>query len=144
MTFSVSKNIILLLIGLCAGLISPATAFEIRNADARAGFASLSWQDSADGVVELQWRADADTTGGGDWKVLYRGTDNGSTITGLDEGTYQFRLVKSDGTVTAPLNFTVQHHSLALAFQFFGAGAVLFVILIGLLVWRGRESEGAL
>ena len=127
-TFSVRTNIFAMLISLVAVIATPALGLELRNADARAGFASLGWSDVPDGEAVLEWN---DGTG---WQELYRGTDKASTVTGLDEGAYQFRLTAPDGTVSEPLTFTVEHHALSLALQFFGAGAILFVLLIALLV----------
>jgi len=135
-TLSVLRNIAVMLIGLGAVIATPALGLELRNSDSKAGFASLSWIDAPEGEAVLEWDR------GTGWRELYRGTDQASTVTGLEEGQYRFRLTRPDGTRSEPLSFTVEHHALSLAWQFFGAGALLFLLLIGLLVWPARNERG--
>lgn len=113
---------------LIAFAASPALALDLRNADAKAGFVSLGWTDRPAGRVELQIN---DGTG---WQTLYEGTDQASTLSGLEDGTYQFRLTDETGEAGEVVSFTVAHHPLTLALQFFGAGLVLFIILLVVLI----------
>ncbi|MFN4262967.1 MAG: hypothetical protein ACK4IT_04955 [Thioalkalivibrionaceae bacterium] len=118
------------------------------------GFFTVGWV--ADGAVEVEWTPPpaaahepieglSDRVAGdagyrsvsaaenrdAAFVLLYRGGDEATTLSGLVNGEYRFRLraqgsdVWSDEAVV-----TVEHHSLARAFGFFVVGASVFVVLI--------------
>lgn len=69
----------------------------------------------------------------GSWITLYEGRDTASTLTGLKNGEYAFRLREGQGDWSETLTVVIEHHPLWKAYAFFGAGFVLFIILCGLL-----------
>ncbi|WP_417460404.1 hypothetical protein [Kordiimonas sp.] len=74
------------------------------------------------------------------WREVYKGADRASTLSGLADGTYLFRLKVENVPAPQLLEITVEHHPLARAWTFFAIGAVMFVVLIGLLM-KGQGHE---
>ncbi len=77
----------------------------------------------------------------GTWITLYEGRDTASTLTGLKNGDYIFRLRAEQGEWSEPLTVVIEHHALWKAYAFFAAGFVLFLILCGLLLRSSRLKE---
>ena len=108
-----------------------------------AGYATLEWQ----GVPGHYFVLEEKTSTG--WQFRYQGPDHATTLSGLADGTYTFRLRASDGNGTAspearvvgaPITLTVAHHPLSRAWSFFSAGAVMFAALITLLAIGTRQT----
>ncbi len=126
---------------LCAA--SPASA---------EGFAlSVAPERSTDGVYRLLWSGDvpveieeARAPDFGDARVIYRGADRSSVLTGRSDGTYHYRVSALDGESAeiATASVTVEHHPLSRAFAFFGVGLVVFGCTVAL-VARGADEEGS-
>lgn len=91
---------------------------------------TLGWSGSEGAQYTLQ------TERNGSWVSLYEGTDTASTLTGLSNGDYVFRVRENDGEWSAPLTVTIKHHPLVRAWAFFISGFVLFIILCVLLIFR--------
>jgi len=63
------------------------------------------------------------------------------TITGLEDGTYFFRLRQDSGPIGSSVQVTVQHHSLARAGSFFALGAALFGTLVFIILNGNRKAN---
>ena len=126
--------LILLLVGLVLP-VSMARAAEIQMTDdgRTAGYVTLAWPD-ARGDVTLERRDD------GNWTPIYQGADDATTLTGLPNGTYEYRLRDASGAVSQPYEVTIAHHPLSRALAFFGTGLVMFIVLLTLL-FRGPSKE---
>ena len=57
-----------------------------------------------------------------------------STLTGLDNGTYYYRIKNNNNEWSNTAKVVVQHHSLDKAFLFFTLGCCLFVLIITTLI----------
>lgn len=111
----------------------------------RAGFFKLSWR-STDGApetpeVELECARRPD---GLDGRIIYRGTDDASSRSGLRNGTYHYRIrrVLPDKTRSAwspRASVVVEHHPLSRALAFLAAGAAVFASVV-LLILRGGND----
>ena len=112
-----------------------AGAAEIQMTDdgRTAGYATLAWPD-AKGDVTLERRDD------GAWTPIYQGPDDATTLTGLHNGTYVYRLRDASGAVSRPYELTIAHHPLGRALAFFGTGLVMFIVLLALL-FRGPSKD---
>jgi hypothetical protein len=82
------------------------------------------------------------------WRTIYEGSDTASTLTGLGDGRYEFRLrhvrgVTGDAGWSAPLLIEIQHHSLARALGFFAMGAAMFLVLLWILAAKPDDGDQA-
>lgn len=99
-----------------------------------AGFFTLDWSGAA--RFELEQATGPDHA---DARIIYRGSDTSTTISGLSDNSYRFRIraegaeAWSDAAVVV-----VEHHALSRAFLFFALGAAVFVVLL-LAIARGRK-----
>ncbi|MCB0608812.1 MAG: hypothetical protein KDD12_13945 [Lewinella sp.] len=79
--------------------------------------------------------------------VLYQGPDLATFISGLENGTYYFRLKAIDPQTregsawTAPLAVVVRHHPLALSLTLFGLGAIVFLATLAIVVSGARATR---
>lgn len=108
---------------------------------------------SSDGVYQLAWNAGAGGADTGAMRVeeardadfseprlLYRGEDHATIVTGRADGDYHYRL-RADAAgsgVVARVTVSVRHHPLARALSFFAAGLFVFLATVWLVV-RGPE-----
>lgn len=110
------------------------------------GYIKLSWdwtpgeENASDYEFELQQAQDdqfSDTT------PIYQGQDFATFLSGLNNGSYHYRVrVKAGGTSSAwsaPVFVQVKHHSLTLAFSLFGLGALIFLLTVGIIVQGNRK-----
>ncbi len=67
-------------------------------------------------------------------KTVYHGPDGATFISGLENGTYYYRLRVDNGTWSEPVALTVQHHSLRLALILCSLGAVVFALTVFVVV----------
>lgn len=63
-----------------------------------------------------------------------------ATITGLEDGTYYFRLVDSGSVISDTVSVSVIHHSLSRAGGFFLLGLCLFSTLVFTIVHGNRQA----
>ncbi len=104
-----------------------------------AGYLTVGWPDAQGDSFILQ------IDDGDGWQTVYEGPDRASTLSGLPDGAYRFRLrpAGNGDAWSSPLRVRVAHHSLSRAFGFFGLGAAVFGILLLLLAAaRRKEMEG--
>jgi len=118
---------------------APGPALTVIDDGRTAGYLTLGWREAAGDRFEVQQRA------AGAWRSIYRGPDRATTLTGLDDGDYAFRVrpLAPEGAWGPSLEVTVAHHSLHRALAFFGTGAAMFAVLVAALAWPLREEDGA-
>jgi hypothetical protein len=74
-------------------------------------------------------------------KTVYRGLDKATFVSGLENGTYHYRIRHVDGAWSDPVMLTVRHHSLRLAFILFSLGAVVFAFTVFIVVRGARQAS---
>lgn len=113
-----------------------------------AGQIKLIWQ-IADSLLaaeihnfELQQSRDASFD---NIRVLYKGSDLASFISGLPNGDYYFRVRTLTGSMpgqwSETLHLKVIHQSLGLAFTLFGLGAVVFISTVILILYGNKKTK---
>ena len=119
-------------------------------------FFSLSWQCTAgdiapafdlpsevvseDGHIKLSWNisepaavVEVQQSGASDFhqaKIIYKGPDNATFVSGLKDGEYYYRVRHQGGNWSDSIQVSVQHHSLSLAFTLLGLGAFVFFLTV--------------
>ncbi len=114
--------------------------FNTDTISVQAGHVRLEWHTSSDTIFELQQAADASFAGA---RVIYRGPDRASFISGLEDGTYVYRVRATDGEWSDPLTIIVKHQSIRLAKLLFGIGAVVFLLTVAVVVhgtWQTKHE----
>lgn len=111
---------------------SGAATIQMTDDGRTAGYVTLAWPD-AKGNVLLE-RKD-----GANWTEIYKGSDGATTLTGLPNGTYAYRVTDDTG-VSPVFTVTIAHHPLSRAFSFFGMGFIMFMVLLALL-FRGPSAD---
>lgn len=119
-----------------AALGGAAPVLETSTTSSDTGFWRLSW--SSPGDVELQEATRADFS---DARVLYEGPDQATVVSGRLDGVYHYRLRAAGGPWGQAVRVEVQHHSLRKALSFLGAGAVVFVSTVILIVVGHRRHR---
>lgn len=111
-----------------------AEELRISNNGSTAGYITLNWSESkAKAPYTIQMNK------GEGWQTIYQGKDLATTLTGLKNGNYQFRMNASDPATiddshwSEPLDITITHHSLTKALAFFASGFLIFLVLLWLL-----------
>lgn len=103
------------------------------------GYLVLSWDAApapASLILEQSQRADFSNSARREL-----GEARATTLTGLADGDYYFRLVGASGPLSEPVHVQVAHHSLTRAASFFFLGACLFGLLIVVIVSGNREAS---
>ncbi len=76
----------------------------------------------------------------GAWTTVYKGPDTATTLSGLENGEYQFRLQAGLNEWSPEFGVRIQHHSLTKAMIFFGMGFCMFIALLALLILSPRAE----
>lgn len=101
------------------------------------GHIRIAWSTKEKRVpVELQQAENENFT---DATTVYRGADKATFISGLENGTYYYRIRRVDGAWSAPVKLLVNHHSLQLALVLVSLGAVVFGLTV-FIVLKGAFS----
>lgn len=96
------------------------------------GHIKIEWDMSvAHAEVELQQATREDFS---DATIVYNGPDNATFISGLEDGTYYYRIRKVDGSWSDFVRVNVKHHSLSLALSLFVAGSIVFLLTVWVVV----------
>jgi hypothetical protein len=103
---------------------------------ARQGHIRLDWKGVKNAKYELQRALKSDFT---DPVMLYRGPDQASFISGMDDGVYYFRVRETEGVWSEVLTVQVAHQSLRLAFILFGIGGIVFLFTVIVVVNGARR-----
>ncbi len=126
---------------LCSkGSLAGAIDFDTGSRDvaAESGYIRLAWRAGEGAPYELQMDTVPEFTTP---RIVYRGADRASFVSGLPDGTYYCRVRSGNGAWSPPLRLTVKHQSLVLAFSLFGIGATVFLLTAGMVVRGARETE---
>jgi hypothetical protein len=123
--------------------------FELPDSNyTNSGSMKISWE-VPDSIVsienckfELQQSQNTDFVGA---TVRYIGPDLATYISGLKNGTYNYRvrsiLDGKAGPWSEAIVVTVEHHSLKLAFMLFGLGAIVFIATVFVVVSGVRKQS---
>ena len=96
------------------------------------GHIKIEWDmPVADAVVELEQAKNKDFS---DAVVIYNGPDNATFVSGLEDGTYYYRIRKVNGSWSDTISVTVNHHALSLAISLFIAGSIVFLLTVWVVV----------
>lgn len=126
---------LLLLLLLLPAAGSPADpSFDSPPERDSAGFFRLDWSGAE--RFELEQATGPEHV---DARIIYRGSDTSTTISGLPDNSYRFR-IRAEGAEnwSDEAVVVVEHHALSRAFLFFGLGAAVFAALL-LAIARGRR-----
>ncbi|HLS29701.1 MAG TPA: hypothetical protein VK021_02470 [Flavobacteriaceae bacterium] len=105
------------------------------------------------GIVKLHWshpESDAQkfelqqstSTDFKDFSSVYEGNDPATFISGLENGTYYYRVYHpSTKTYSDTLSVKVEHHSLWLAFTMLGLGGLVFIFTVVELIRGTRQKS---
>jgi hypothetical protein len=116
------------------GMVAASVTFGAAPARDSAGFFTLDWSGAERYEVEQ-----ATGPAHEDARIIYRGSDTSTLISGLSNGEYRFRIRASGKAAWSDEAVViVEHHGLGRAFLFFLLGAGLFVVLI-LAIAGGRR-----
>ena len=120
---------------LLLSLAFPIPALELQASPdhSTSGTFNLSWQ----GQEGESYRLFQQNHGGAS-RLIYQGTDTARVMTGLPNGSYNYRVEGESGS-SQPRSVNVDQHSLLRAFSFFGVGLLVFVATV-LLVVRGAKE----
>ncbi len=103
------------------------------------GYIGLSWDSEAEGgIFELQESTSVDFES---YRVVYKGPDLATFVSGLENGQYFYRVRRNDGAWSSPIELQVKHHTLQLAFSLFGLGALVFVLTAWVIIKGTREQS---
>jgi hypothetical protein len=131
--------------------VAPPVEFDIpAQNQSESGLIKLIWKipdhpEPPEGI-EFELQRSKDTTFG-EVRVLYRGPDLASYLSGLKNGKYYFRVrsLAKNGTVEGPWSdfttVTVEHHSLQLALTLAGLGGFVFLMTVGVVIVGVRRTE---
>lgn len=92
-----------------------------------AGYFKLIWSSFSDNAFVLEESSNAEFINSK--TIQLRGT-NSITLTGLENGSYYYRIKDSNNEWSNVAHVTVEHHSIVKAFVFFSLGLFLFIILV--------------
>ena len=122
---------------------SATAAPELDPALSHDGVARLTWDVPDTASITLQ---QAPGIAFDQPTILYRGRDSGTTLTGLADGEYFYRIgihsdQSGDAQWSAPVRLEVSHHPLSRAWTFFAVGVVVFVATLGLVFLGSRRHR---
>jgi hypothetical protein len=136
-------------IALCLLAVPPASvggpALDLSPTTSTDGVARLSWELPQTTRVTLQSSATPDFR---QPRTLYVGHDSATTLTGLADGNYYYRI----GIATEPpagmqwsdvVHLEVSHHSMTRAWSFFALGVLVFAgVLVVVVTGARRHGTG--
>lgn len=102
---------------------------------APSGYIQLDWS----GEAEFFWLEQAEDSLFEETKVIYRGPDKASFVSGLLDGQYYYRVKANEGEWSNVLQVQVQHQSLNLALTLSGLGLLVFA-LTSVVIIKGSRS----
>lgn len=139
----------------------PAPELTLSDRVSTTGFYGISWglpPGAAPEGYTLARHELEERPPGEDWTPRYSGPDEATTLTGMPDGDYAYRVravfvstaadpdpaAPPDTVMTAwspPVTIEVRHHSLARAFGFLATGAIVFIATLVLIVTGHRRSK---
>ncbi len=127
--------------------LSEKSVLTITDDGSSAGYVTISWAGKSDAELktpastEYQLQIKQQSQSDDDYKTIYQGRDNATTLSGLENGNYQLRLQSAEGVWSEPLQISISHHALNKALAFFAIGLVLFLSLLILIFSPSHKSE---
>ncbi|MDH5179873.1 MAG: fibronectin type III domain-containing protein [Gammaproteobacteria bacterium] len=114
---------------------------------ATAGYYRLSWQPGLAGALNKNIRfelQEASHRQFHQFKIIYRGPDHASVISGKADGNYFYRVRSTyadaaPGGWSQPILVEVKHHAMHRAWWFFSAGAVVFLFILLFILTASRK-----
>jgi hypothetical protein len=67
-------------------------------------------------------------------KLMYKGPDRASFVSGLKNGTYYYRVKSENSSWSKTLVVEVEHHSIQLAMILFAVGGIVFLLTVAVVV----------
>ena len=106
--------------------------------ESNSGYLQLEWNAETNAIsYVLQRSTDANFN---EFKTIYQGPDQATFISGLDNGTYYFRVGNESGHWSDTLTLNVKHQSLSLAYTLFGLGFLVFACTVFIVIKGVRTS----
>lgn len=127
-------------------VVVPASAsednLELRSSPegiSRDGHIRLAWEgERAPGEAEYEVQQ-ADNEHFNNARAIYQGPDLATFVSGLENGTYYYRIRSGEGEWSDTLLVEVRHPSLRLTFLLLGIGAVVFLLTAGIVIKGARQ-----
>lgn len=136
-------------------MLAPALGAGQNATDSSGGTIQLfSSKDgvSQDGHLKLEWSPaktarglqfevqQADNPAFDETKVIYQGPDRATFVSGLENGTYFFRVRVKGQEWSDVLEMKVVHHSLSLTYILLGLGGMVFLCTAGMVLHGVRKT----
>lgn len=131
----------LLTILLWAHLINPSQIQFSTNSltvDSNSGYMQLEW--IGEGLVPTYILQQSENPNFKESKTIYEGPDQATFISGLDNGTYYYRVGDEQGNWSETLTLNVTHQSLSLAYTLFGLGLLVFACTVFIVIKGVKTS----
>ncbi|UXX78622.1 fibronectin type III domain-containing protein [Reichenbachiella carrageenanivorans] len=111
--------------------LAQPSAIQFTNQDlqleSNSGYIQLDWTAVEGSQYILQRSMQPDFTNS---HTIYQGPDHASFVSGLDNGTYYYRVGDDEGHWSDTLTLKVEHQSMPLALTLFGLGFVVFAFTV--------------
>lgn len=103
------------------------------------GHVKLEWGVAGDAGTQYELQQAGDESFG-EAKVIYQGPDRASFVSGLENGTYFFRVRAQGQDWSNVMKLEVAHHSLTFTFVLLGLGGIVFLCTAGMVLYGVRKS----
>lgn len=103
----------------------------VKGTQTQQGIIKLAWKSSDKQLYELEEASDQRFY---EPKIRYSGPDQGTFLSGLNDGTYYYRLRNQHGDYSNVVELEVRHHPIQLAISLLMLGALVFIITTVLVV----------
>ena len=143
-----------LLLGFCllCSFISNAHAelsLSSNTSTATAGYFQLNWswpQAGANVIYELLEKSSTSSAKPVATRLIYRGPQTASAISGKPNGVYEYqvRAIDSDTNhmlMSNEVRVTVKHHTLTQAWLLFTLGLIIFLAILGVILYSARAYK---
>jgi len=105
------------------------------------GIVKLYWEHPTSDILEFELQqstsSDFET-----FTSVYKGSDPATFISGLEDGTYYYRVYHSPTlSYSDTINIEVKHHPLGLALIMLSIGAVVFILTLFVLLKGARQKN---
>lgn len=109
--------------------------------ETKQGVVKLEWSVNAQTILENYELQEANTPSFTQPKKRYKGEDTGTFISGLMDGTYYYRVRKTDGDWSNTVSVQIKHHSLTLAINLLILGAIVFLITTAVILFSLKNQN---
>lgn len=110
----------------------------LSGSESRQGIVKLGWSANAGASQRFELQQDMDPAFNSPTTV-YSGNEWGTFISGLNNGTYHYRIRTENGPWSEIQTVVIEHHSLTLAFVLMMLGAFVFLLTLGLIL-KGAKN----